>query len=55
MAVKCSILEILQKMWELAEDHLTTEQLNNNLLLTTDNLGFIASNMVEMWGKLNVL
>jgi hypothetical protein len=48
-------VEILQKKWELAEDRLTTKELNNNLPLDRDYLGFIARNGVENCGKGNLL
>jgi hypothetical protein len=47
LAVNWGVVEILQKIWELAEDRLTTEELNSNLRLGRDCLGFIDWNGVE--------
>jgi hypothetical protein len=55
MAVNWGVVEILQEIWELAEDRLTTEELNNNLRLDRDCSGFIAWNGVENCGKGNLL
>ena len=33
--------EILQNVWDMAEEKLTTEEINNQLLLVTDNMGRI--------------
>jgi hypothetical protein len=55
LAVNWGGVEILHKMCELAEDRLTTQELNNNLCLDRDCLGFIAWNGVENCGKGNLL
>ena len=39
MAVKSGGLELLQKVWEWANENLTSEEINNNLLLITDDEG----------------
>jgi hypothetical protein len=41
LAVNWGVVEILQKMWDFAEDRQTIEELNNNLHLDRDCLGFI--------------
>jgi len=42
----CSKLDALQKIWELDENNLTTEDVNN-LFLATDNLECFTSDVVE--------
>jgi hypothetical protein len=37
MAADQGRLEILQKVWDLANEKLTTEEINNTLLLATHN------------------
>jgi hypothetical protein len=37
MAADQGRLEILQKVWDLANEKLTTEEINNKLLLATHN------------------
>ena len=39
MAAQCGESEILQKVWEWAKEKLTTEEINNKLLLATDRKG----------------
>ena len=39
MAAYCCNLENLKKVWEWAKEKLTIEQINNKLLLVTDNEG----------------
>jgi len=48
-------LEVLQKVWELAEEKLTTEEINNKLLLGTDNKGKAAWHYAAENGNLEVL
>ena len=51
----CSKLDVLQKIWELDEDNLTKEEVNNNLFLATDDSEFFTSDVVEKRGKRNLL
>jgi endo-1,4-beta-D-glucanase Y len=48
-------LDILQKIWEWAKEILTKEEINNKLLLATDNKGRTAWHVAASWGKLGVL
>jgi ABC-type dipeptide/oligopeptide/nickel transport system permease subunit len=47
MAEKGGHLETLQKVWEWAKEHLTTQEMNNNLILGTDNHGRTVWNLAE--------
>ena len=42
-------LEILQKVWEWANEKLTTEGINNKLLLGTDNEGWTVWHWAANW------
>jgi len=48
-------LEILQKLWEWAKEKLTTEEINNTLLLGTDNEGRTAWHLAAMWSNVENL
>ena len=37
MAAVCCNLQILQKVWDWAKEKLTIEEINNKMLLPTDN------------------
>jgi hypothetical protein len=39
-------LDILFKVWEFTQQKLTYEEINNNVLLATDNVGLTAFHMV---------
>jgi hypothetical protein len=39
LAVEQGTPEILQEVWDWAKEKLTTEEINNKLLLATDNKG----------------
>jgi len=43
------------KLWDLAEEKLTTEEINNNLLLATDNSGLTAWHWAACNVKLDIL
>ena len=55
MAVKCGGLELLQKVWEWANEKLTSEELNNILLLATDDEGRNVFHMAAKCGRIEVL
>ena len=55
MAAQYSILEILQKVWEWANEKLTSEKINNNLLLATYNEGRAVLHMAVKGGRLELL
>ena len=48
-------LEILQKFWEWANEKLSTEELNNKLLLATDNFGRTVFHIATYQGRLEIL
>jgi len=45
----------LKKVWEWANENLTREEINNKLLLSTDNERMAAWHWAARWGKLDVL
>jgi chromatin remodeling complex protein RSC6 len=49
MAARRGYTEALQKLWEYAKENLTTEEINNKLLLDTDNAGWNAWHMTARW------
>jgi hypothetical protein len=55
MAENRGRLEILLKVWEWAKEKLTTEEINNKLLLATDNVGRTFFHTAAEWGQLEVL
>ena len=55
MVKKSGKLEILQRVWEWANEKLTTEEKNNKLLLGTDNEGRTVWYVAEKWGNLEIL
>jgi len=54
-AVQCGSLEVLKKVWEWAEKNLTSEEVNNKLLLGTDNEGWTGWHWAAKEGILEVL
>jgi hypothetical protein len=48
-------LDILLKVWEWAEEKLTTEDINNNFLLATDNEGMSAWHLAACEVNLDIL
>ena len=46
-------LEVLLNIWEFAEEKLTVEEINNKLLLGTDNRGKTAWHLAAEEGNLN--
>jgi len=55
VAAACRKLEILQKIWEWAKEKLTTEEINNKLLLGTDNEGGIDWHLAAEFIQLETL
>jgi hypothetical protein len=55
MAAVRGELDVLEKIWEFANENLTTEEMKNKLLLATDFDGNTAWHMADCWGKLDVL
>jgi len=55
IAAEGSELEMLQEILEWAKDKVTTEEINNELLLTTYNEGITVLYMVAEVGKLEIL
>ena len=47
--------EILQKLWEWAKENLTTEEINNKLLLMTDEEGKTAWHIAAKRGNSEIL
>jgi hypothetical protein len=47
--------QILQKLWERAEENLRAELLKSKLLLSHDNLGQTARHQAASWGYVDVL
>jgi len=45
-------LDVFQKLWNLAEENLSTEDINSELLLATDNEGRTPWHMAAEEGKL---
>jgi hypothetical protein len=45
----------LQRIWELAEDNLTTEEIKNNLLLATDSKGNTTWRWATVFGGPEIL
>jgi len=54
VAAKWGNLQVLKKMWEWAEKNLTTEEINNNLLLAIDKKGRTAWHVAAKDGELEV-
>jgi hypothetical protein len=44
----------LNKIWDLAKDNLTTEEIKNKLLFATDSKGNNAWNTAEMNGRKSI-
>ena len=55
MGSKLGNLDILQKVCEWANEKLTTEEINNKLLLGTDNEGRTAWQLAPKWGSSEAL
>ena len=55
MATDWKRLEILQKLWEWANENLTTEEINNKLLLVADYGGRQVFHMATDQGRLEIL
>ena len=55
MAADMGRLEILQKLWEWANEKLATEEINNNLLLATDRWGRTVFDVAAKKGRLEIL
>jgi uncharacterized protein YuzE len=55
MAVGYGGLEMLEKTWQWANEKLTTEEINNNLLLATDNKGRIVFYIAAVFDGLEIL
>ena len=53
-AVQCNV-EVLQKVWEWAKEKLTTEEINNKLLLGTEKDGKTAWQRVAKWRNSDIL
>ena len=47
--------EMLQKLWERAEENLRQEELNSKLLLAQDTLGQTVCHRAARWGNIGVL
>jgi len=54
LAAKKGNLEVLQKVWECVKEKQTTEEINNKLLLGTDNEGRTAWHWVTENSNLEV-
>ena len=52
---KSGKLEMLQRVWEWANEKLTTEEINNKLLLGTDNEGRTVWHLAAIRGNLEIL
>ena len=48
-------LDLMQKIWELAEEKLTTEEIKNEILLRTDHEGTTAWHRAAYGGELEVM
>jgi hypothetical protein len=48
-------LDVLQKMWELAKEKLTTEEIKIEMLLRTDDDGRTAWHFAAYRGKLDIM
>jgi ankyrin repeat protein len=48
-------LDIFNKVWDLAEDNLTTEEMKNKLLLAANSNGNTAWHLAKRWGGLDNL
>ena len=55
MAAQRGNLQTLQKVWDWAEEKLTTEEINNKLLFGTDKSGMTAWHWAAYNGNLDVL
>jgi ankyrin repeat protein len=55
LAAEKGNLEELLGIWEWAEEKLTSEEINNNFLLGTDNEGKTAFHLASVEGNLEVL
>jgi ankyrin repeat protein len=55
MLLNLKCLHLLQKIWKWAKENLTKEEINNILLLATDNMGRTAWHVATEEGKLCVL
>jgi hypothetical protein len=55
VAAECGNLKLLQMLWELAKEKLTTEDLSNKLLLAKDKRGQTAWHMAAECGNLQLL
>ena len=55
MAAMRAHLETLKKLWELAKENLTTEEINNKLLFGTDNWGTSVWHLAADRGHLEIL
>ena len=48
-------LKVLQKLWEWTNDKLTTEEINNKLLLVTNDKGRTLFHRAADWSELELL
>jgi len=48
-------LDVMQRLWELAKERLTTEEIKNEMLLRTDGEGRNVWHIAAYWGKLDVM
>ena len=55
VAAECGNLELLQVLWELAKEKLTTEDLSNKLLLAKDIRERTAWHVAAEWGNIELL
>ena len=55
LAAERGHLETLKKLWELAQENLTTEEINNKLLFGADNVGCTVWHLAAMEGHLETL
>ena len=54
-AAKEGNLDILLKVWDWPQEKVTTEEINNKLLLATDNEGMTAWHWAAREGNLDIL
>ena len=54
-AAREGYINVLQKVWEWANENLTREEINNKFLLNTDNEGMTAWHWAARCGSLDVL
>jgi hypothetical protein len=55
MATNWCNIQLLQEIWDCGKDKLTTDEINNNLLLATDEKGRTVWHVAEEEGFLEAL